>query len=658
MTSVVLAFFLVLFHCTGSYGLQAGGNHQAEYDGLVWFLQISDIHISTMDDPGRIDDFRVFAGKYLEIYDPALVLCTGDLTDSKTNGGLGSSPVEEEWMVYHDIVTNRSRSVPWLDIRGNHDNMNVLSRASSNNLFSKYSVMGPQGNLESYKFSTRFGEQQYNFVGLDATLEKGMRFPFNFVGDIPPEQQKIIRNITAGLDLGDINIFFGHYPSSVIRQQEFVLSVVSGGLVYLCGHLHDLAIFRMHDMYSLHGGDNLELELCDWKSNRAYRLLAVDQGFISFTDQRFGDWPVILPTLPKNSEFLLGSQEPKFEDQSINSIRILVFSDTTIIAVNVRLNEGDEMVAVRVGDGPLYTVPWNPQEYRTGRHDLTVSARDAANRTKTIKQPFALEKSAANQFSRFFPNLVLNSSFSSLFQALFWISLVIHASILPLAKLCIILYIRRRLPLCLSRVIRGLGRCCVIRKLFYVSSIRVLCLSFSLFPVYLAAGPWIFASIIEEDIGAMFAWGAIVNGTFVPAQVGYFLYFVHFLTSHPAAVLSCGHILQTRAAHPGVRGYKRVVDACTILMLLVGLIFLVMLSLIIWIQFKALGFFFSPLYTWSYIFYGLMVFLSCRIDISTIKTGLFEEDSRKKYDDKTEDEELEHLSQLTGQNTTPATRIV
>ena len=34
-------------------------------------------------------------------------------------------------------------------------------------------------------------------------------------------------------------------------------------------------------------------------------------------------------------------------------------------------------------------------------------------------------------------------------------------------------------------------------------------------------------------------------------QVGYFLYFVHFLTSHPAAVLSCGHILQTRAAHPG-----------------------------------------------------------------------------------------------------------
>ena len=28
------------------------------------------------------------------------------------------------------------------------------------------------------------------------------------------------------------------------------------------------------------------LELVDWKANRAYRLLAVDQGFLSFTDER------------------------------------------------------------------------------------------------------------------------------------------------------------------------------------------------------------------------------------------------------------------------------------------------------------------------------------------------------------------------------------
>ena len=41
------------------------------------------------------------------------------------------------------------------------------------------------------------------------------------------------------------------------------------------------------------------LELADWKNYRGYRLLAVDHGFFSFTDLRFGEWPAILITFPK-----------------------------------------------------------------------------------------------------------------------------------------------------------------------------------------------------------------------------------------------------------------------------------------------------------------------------------------------------------------------
>ncbi len=35
--------------------------------------------------------------------------------------------------------------------------------------------------------------------------------------------------------------------------------MVEDGLVYLSGHLHDFAIFRMHDMYTLHQGQHLEI---------------------------------------------------------------------------------------------------------------------------------------------------------------------------------------------------------------------------------------------------------------------------------------------------------------------------------------------------------------------------------------------------------------
>jgi hypothetical protein len=43
------------------------------------------------------------------------------------------------------------------------------------------------------------------------------------------------------------------------------------------------------------------IELIDWKYYRGYRLMAVDQGFLSFTDLKFGEWPAILITFPKAS---------------------------------------------------------------------------------------------------------------------------------------------------------------------------------------------------------------------------------------------------------------------------------------------------------------------------------------------------------------------
>ncbi|XP_023338950.1 transmembrane protein 62-like [Eurytemora carolleeae] len=193
------------------------------YNKLSWFLQITDIHISTVQDKSRADQFRLFSQDYLRIYNPDLVICSGDLTDAKIKGGLSSAQVDEEWKLYYDIVRNRSREVPWLDIRGNHDTLNVLSRNSENNKFRNYSVMGRQGFTHSYIHSTRIRNQQYNFVGIDATLETGLRYPFNFVGDIPESEQNLIRNLTSSINAEDVTIFFGHYLFLLLLL--FVVSV-------------------------------------------------------------------------------------------------------------------------------------------------------------------------------------------------------------------------------------------------------------------------------------------------------------------------------------------------------------------------------------------------------------------------------------------------
>ena len=40
-------------------------------------------------------------------------------------------------------------------------------------------------------------------------------------------------------------------------------------------------------MYTMHPDtDLLELELADWKDNRRFRVIAFDQGFLSFADNR------------------------------------------------------------------------------------------------------------------------------------------------------------------------------------------------------------------------------------------------------------------------------------------------------------------------------------------------------------------------------------
>ena len=87
------------------------------------------------------------------------------------------------------------------------------------------------------------------------------------------------------------------YQSSLVRDL-----LKSTGLVYMSGHLHDLMMFKARHLYTFHEDKSaLELELADWKHNRAYRLFAVDHGVFTFADVKHGEWPVVLVTFPSSS---------------------------------------------------------------------------------------------------------------------------------------------------------------------------------------------------------------------------------------------------------------------------------------------------------------------------------------------------------------------
>ncbi len=91
--------------------------------------QITDIHLSVhFDKKKRGPDLLRFCTEYIDIIKPSVVLATGDLTDSRTKGLMGSTQFVEEWILYSDILNKCkvNQKTHWLDIKGNHGILNSI----------------------------------------------------------------------------------------------------------------------------------------------------------------------------------------------------------------------------------------------------------------------------------------------------------------------------------------------------------------------------------------------------------------------------------------------------------------------------------------------------------------------------------------------------
>ena len=600
------------------------------YSNLSWFIHITDTHVSHIEEPSRISDLRDFVTSSLAVLKPEVVLCGGDLTDAKRPGHMTASQSEEEWRTYKAVVDSRWNNVTWLDIRGNHDNLNVISRNSSSNMFAEFSVQGRQGNLRSYVHRHN-GSQKINFVAIDATWEVGMTFPFNFEGYLDEQEQERLEELKKKLrNPGSLNIMFGHYPSSVIYQSSLVRNLLkSTGLVYMSGHLHDLMMFKARHLYTFHEDKSaLELELADWKHNRAYRLFAVDHGVFTFADVKHGEWPVALVTFPKDSHFWLHSEEGSLQQlRQRRQIRILAFSDVPVLNVTIQIDNNStlELEGTQEGNGPLYTATW-PQSLNLshGLHNLKVTVVDVKERSQTIRQTFTFVEDNVESFDWGFANLVLRCSFASIFHAMFVLTLLgnlLSMLLLRLKRCSLNISCSMTATGCL-RCLEGRNAkigfthaCCLIKRLLIVCHYDRLFFPLLGFLIYMTVGPWVIGTLIEGRTGAVFAWGVVMfEGGQLPSQTTFVWYFIHFGLVHPVMVLIIGQVAQWRLSKvtilPPPSSLSNILAVAFLCIALAASIFF---SLSFWMHFGALGFFFGPLKTWSYIFYGAMIWLAATL---------------------------------------------
>lgn len=185
---------------------------------LSWFVHITDLHISKFYAPERTSGFLRLTEDLLNYVDPVAVVVTGDLTDAKTIDYSGSRQYKEEWIDYYTAVEIARNRTVWLDIRGNHDNFDIVSLQDGNNFFKELSSQGREGNLGSYLKIVRRNGLSLAFLALDATLKPvGPRRPFNFVGALDQQDLSHLRRLALTAEKeADATIWFGHYPTSTI----------------------------------------------------------------------------------------------------------------------------------------------------------------------------------------------------------------------------------------------------------------------------------------------------------------------------------------------------------------------------------------------------------------------------------------------------------
>lgn len=532
-----------------------------DFKHIFWFVQLSDIHVSKFYDSGRIKDLSRFCHEWVPVIRPRLVLVTGDLTDGKDKNAKDSTQYEQEWRQYYEAVAGspviQENLTEWLDIRGNHDTFNVPFLHHPRNFHLKLSIHGRQ-SPGSYAHHVYMEGAKYSFLGLDFTPMPGPKRPFNFFGYLNDAKVAEIQDLQRETVDSNMTICFGHYPTSTVANTGStpIDVLLNNSVAYLSGHLHT-SYGWVPAMHAIQDSGTLELEAGDWRDARRVRLLAVDHGLLSFTDQSFtSGYPVLVITNPKNALYLAPLKEPIHRIFHSSHIRILAFSDTDIPFVEVYIDREFHGKALQTGDQPLYTIPWNPKSFSPGQHIIEIRATDEKSRTKVLTQPFSTHGHSHLEF-RFVNRLILLSDITTILRGLFgllYLLLFIPLLIFrwrPLAFAWFQSINDAPFPLSLPLSFAEF----VLKSILYVSSLDVAFYSILGILLYMVIGPWFMAHVTEDQLGLVFLYGIYVEEKFLPMNItqangiGYLLLFMlPYLINLGRCI--CGRLDSLAKKHP------------------------------------------------------------------------------------------------------------
>ncbi|KAJ4461971.1 putative transmembrane protein 62 [Paratrimastix pyriformis] len=382
----------------------------ANADNLFWFVQVTDLSLSTTINNSRRSDFESFLATTLPSIKPELVLVTGDIVQSVNNEGDTAVDLPA-WRNYRDALINSGVLDPShpcefiLDVQGEFDAFGMRFSPNGTTPFVEYASCGPyyrpNQTLATSPYTHKFVVQkpygQYGFLGVDMYGSN----PFWVTsprqlsddGDIRPQARADVRAFLEADPVYNGSILYMHptVPSVNMVTNSFFDGTVLPSTrlnAILNGHLRKPNTYR-------HAGRALELSLNAWrKPERWYRLAAFDHDLLSFTDVSYTTTEVvILITNPKDARFLT-AREPLHRMAQSTHVRALVFPTPAPGAPPIRIarvwavfSNGtagfDQLVEMTVANetGPLWVGAWSPAALPDGEVTVFVQYHALGNAT-------------------------------------------------------------------------------------------------------------------------------------------------------------------------------------------------------------------------------------------------------------------------------------
>ncbi|WVZ67871.1 hypothetical protein U9M48_016890 [Paspalum notatum var. saurae] len=479
------------------------------------------------------------------------------------------------------------------DLRGNHDSFGIPASGDDSDFYQKYSInakLGRQGRVQSitlelclhYFQNTLDGVlvndlqnsgRRHLFVGFDSTMEIGLRGPTNLFGH-PTDKQlteldQALSQWESDFDKVPVTkVAFGHFPLSFSALTESGKNIKDVFLkqslaAYLCGHLHTrfgknlkryyhgtvnepslsehYYQFNMHQRYVIqsnkencseeaaHVEEFWEWEMGDWRKSRSMRILAIDDGYVSYTDIDFrlgSKSIIILPTFPLDSRFMQrASTSRDFKchitgPSTFDTVRSLVFAKHEIVSVSVKIYDSrpgtfevvldSEMKRVDSNEtrGHMYLVPWNWRAFEDpspSRYWLQIEAMDITG-GKSVSQlrPFSVNGLSARVNWTWKEFFVMGIQWASVYHPALWCALSLIFSLLLVPQVSAVVFKDQFTykSLCAYSSQRTLLKSLVGGFIWlFVELARVILVwSFLLvYALYLVFLPWLFGHPITEN---------------------------------------------------------------------------------------------------------------------------------------------------------------